>query len=89
MNEKIRDIIFPAKNPYEGFVHNENIDLTGWSEHPALWEYFIKVIINPSIVIEVGTYLGKTSTFWSQKIKAFGMNSQIICIDTWLGGLEL
>jgi hypothetical protein len=84
----IREIIFPANNPYEGFVHNDAMDLTGWSEFPGFWEYLIRVM-NPGVVIEVGTYLGKTSIFWGQKIKALGINSQIICIDTWLGGLEL
>lgn len=77
-----------AGDPYDGFAGNkEAVDLQGWgSDAPLLHQAVEKV--KPSLVIEVGTWKGKSAVTIAGWLKALNVPSVIICVDTWLGSTE-
>ena len=44
--------------------------------------------VNPSLIIEIGTYLGYSSICMGNTLKAKNLDFRIICVDTWLGSAE-
>ena len=44
--------------------------------------------LRPNIIIEVGSWEGGSATYMGEKVKALGLTTKIICIDTWLGAPE-
>ena len=76
-------------NPYEGFDHDSfSLKLEGWgSDH----EVFEKLILDkkPKLIFEVGTWLGASAIHMAKIIKENNLDCKIICIDTWLGALEM
>jgi cephalosporin hydroxylase len=60
------------------------VDLQGWgSEHQILNEAI--GVSNPSVIIEVGTWKGASAHNMLNICKTKGINTEIICVDTWLG----
>lgn len=59
---------------------------TWGSEHPWLHETIDRV--QPQVLIEVGSFLGRSAAHMAAKLKADGRDSAIICVDTWLGDDE-
>lgn len=76
------------KSPYQDFPLDEYPEqLEGWhSEHP-LFEQLIKTH-RPSLIIEVGTWLGGSALTCAQLLERESCDAAIICIDTWLGAQE-
>ncbi|MFD1703343.1 class I SAM-dependent methyltransferase [Methylopila henanensis] len=84
----VREIIYGENSPYEGFSKNPSrVDMQGWgSEHPV----FKKVIdaINPSLIIEVGTWKGGSALHMAKLVREKSLNAEIVCVDTWLGNWQ-
>lgn len=62
------------------------LDVQGWGGHQLL----LKVIeeLQPRLIIEVGTWKGRSAIAMADKLKDLGMATPIVCIDTWLGSRE-
>jgi predicted O-methyltransferase YrrM len=60
----------------------------GWgSDHPYFKQYI--ELVRPSLIVEVGTWLGGSAVHMGRLLRAAGLNdSCIICVDTWLGSSE-
>lgn len=71
----------------ESFIPTHSLDLQGWLEEPEFMEEIIR-IVKPGIIIEVGTWKGKSAIAMANKTRSLGLNSKIYCVDTWLGALE-
>ena len=72
-------------NPYEGFpVQDWPVYWgPGWdSEH----RYFHEAIdlLKPSIIVEVGTFMGSSARHMARWLAASKLDACIICVDTWL-----
>lgn len=93
----IRKLIH-AVDPYLGFdPYNRAVDLQGWGGHP---EFFERVVANTyesakchrhkrsMIIVEVGTWKGKSAIAMADACRRLGIEAQIICVDTWLGATE-
>jgi hypothetical protein len=68
---------FPAKKeePY------------GWdSTHP--WFAYCVSTVRPKLIVEVGTWLGASAVHMASLCKQHGIDTKIICVDTWLGASE-
>lgn len=77
----IRERLF-ERDPYEGFDLRDS-QLNGWnSRHPKLAE--LLQLISPSLVVEVGSWLGASALFMAEHTDA-----HILAIDTWLGAAEM
>lgn len=84
----IRDRLFGGHDIYKNFDFSESaVDMQGWaSDHPILpWAV---EAIRPKLIIEVGTWKGRSAINMAKKAMALGLSCEILCIDTWLGSPE-
>ena len=75
-------------SPYEGLdVEAYPADLQGWgSDHPLLREVITKC--RPTVIVEVGSWKGASAIHMASVCKELSLDTQIICVDTWLGSPE-
>src|SRR5690348_6651843 len=71
-------------DPWDGFDPAGWVDLTDkWdSHHPMFDEAVAK--LRPSVIVEVGAFLGCSSRHFANLLKAAGTDSVIVSVDTWL-----
>ncbi|MFT4176284.1 MAG: class I SAM-dependent methyltransferase [Luteolibacter sp.] len=86
------DLVRPlihARDPYLDFDWQTwPDDPSGWgSQSPAFAELVEK--IRPRRIIEVGTWKGGSALEMARHTVSLGLQTEIICIDTWLGALEM
>lgn len=77
-----------------GYNIYENFDLTrydhrlvGWNINEELFRSLIEQT-QPEIIIELGSWYGASAIAMGNIIKSLGLDTKIICIDTWLGSYE-
>jgi hypothetical protein len=78
-----------TESPYQDFKYKEyNLDLQGWVAKPDFLQNIVKNR-KPKLILEVGTFKGKSAILMAETLKALNLDSSgIICIDTWLGGRD-
>lgn len=77
----IRERLY-REDPYLNF-HIRDSNLNGWnSRHPKLSELIKET--KPELILEIGTWLGASALFMAENCDA-----HILCLDTWLGALEM
>jgi len=81
--------LFGLANPYERFRGNPNLQLKmhGWNGNLPFFETIITET-RPTTIIEIGSFLGKSATNMGRITKKLGIDTAILCIDTWLGSDE-
>jgi hypothetical protein len=82
--KQLIDSIHLGVNPYEGYPKEQwPVEHFGWgSTHP--WFKMLIEKIKPRIIIEVGTLLGASAIHMAETVKAAGLDSAILCVDTFL-----
>jgi hypothetical protein len=88
-------------NPYENFDYTKySFDVVPfwdkfWGKTPTndfsdCHPIFEKLIseIRPSLILEVGSYKGKSAIHMANLTKKYQLSAKVICIDTWLGSAE-
>ena len=76
------------KSPYEGFDPDTYpADLQGWGSDDPIFRDLIAVV-KPKIIVEVGTWKGASAIHMAQIARELGLDTKIICVDTWLGSPE-
>jgi len=85
---RIRPLLH-RQDPYHGFESAAwPDDASGWgSDSPAFAELIGKC--RPQRVIEVGTWKGGSALTIARELGKLGLDSEILCVDTWLGALEM
>lgn len=85
----------PIVNPYDGFDYTKfNFDVTSyWDRTNDLDNFgpiFEKLIsqFKPELILEVGTYKGRSAIHMANIIKKYQIQSKVVCIDTFLGSAE-
>lgn len=76
-------------DPYQGFDWQAwPEDRSGWgSDSPAFGELVAE--LKPTRIIEVGTWKGGSAITLAEHAGKNGLDPEIICVDTWLGALEM
>ena len=75
-------------SPYQDFnIDGYKLDLRGWGFNSPVFEILIKDN-RPKIIIEVGTWNGSSAITMAKYAQEHGLETTIICIDTWLGSPE-
>lgn len=79
-----------AVDPYAGFAYETiAFDDQGWGSRSAAFGNLV-ARIRPSLIIEVGTWKGGSAMEMARHLRRLGLtDSKILCIDTWLGALEM
>jgi hypothetical protein len=85
MATKIRSQLYPIDPyvnlnplPFDGFTWETSIDI--FVEYISL--------LRPQTIIEVGSFLGGSARIMAQLCKNLNLDTEIVCIDTWLGSVE-
>jgi hypothetical protein len=76
-------------DPYQDFDPTQwPDDASGWgSDSPAFGELIEAA--RPSRIIEVGTWKGGSALTMARQLDRLGLDCEILCVDTWLGALEM
>jgi hypothetical protein len=85
----IREQIFGYKNIYSEFIYDEkNLDLQGWGSVDKVFEYLLPKI-KPNLIIEIGSWKGRSAIHMAQLTKKYNSPAEILCIDTFLGSPQM
>lgn len=87
-DQRVRPLLH-KNDPYSGFDPSEwPDDASGWgSDSPAFGELVEE--IRPRRIIEVGTWKGGSALTLAGQLQRLGLDAEILCVDTWLGALEM
>jgi SAM-dependent methyltransferase len=76
-------------DPYQDFDPTEfPDDASGWGSDSSAFGELVEEI-RPRRIIEVGTWKGGSALTLADHLERLGLNGEILCIDTWLGALEM
>jgi hypothetical protein len=68
------------------------VDIHGWCDEPNFIRTFDSLVPSksspPLIIVEVGTWKGKSACMMASHLKSRLKKASIVCIDTWLGAPE-
>lgn len=84
----LRSFLHRGEDIYAGFMPDPcATDMQGWnSDHPILaWAI---ATLRPQLVIEVGTWKGRSAIAMARAMDAHGVDGEVLCVDTWLGSPE-
>ncbi|XP_068651235.1 uncharacterized protein [Aristolochia californica] len=90
VRQTILDRLFNSTSPYEDFppAHAQPLlrrkRIKGWGSNGPVFENLIRRV-QPRTIIEVGTFLGASAIHMATIAHAFGLRSQILCIDDFRG----
>jgi hypothetical protein len=68
----------------EHFYNN----IEGWFNFPEMYKTAINKFPTNSHFVEIGSWLGKSSSFMAVEIANSNKNIKFDCVDTWLGSTE-
>ena len=76
-------------DPYQDFdARPWPDDPSGWgSDSPAFGE--LVESLRPTRIIEVGSWKGGSALTLARHLERLGIEGEILCVDTWLGALEM
>jgi hypothetical protein len=74
-------------NIYEGIQPSGVDEVPGWNSRQPIFSELIREV-RPSVIIEVGTWLGASAIHMATECKAAELQTTIWCVDTWLGAEE-
>ncbi len=84
---KVRDRLFEI-SPYENFdPRSHPDDLQGWGSDDPVLAGAIQ-LLRPARVCEVGSWKGRSAIRMALAAKALHLDTEIVCVDTWLGSPE-
>lgn len=86
MRKKLLEIIGLDESIYSNFIATP--DHQGWSDDSTVFKEILETL-NPNLIIEVGSWKGSSAIELCKICKELGHNNtQILCVDTWLGSEE-
>jgi predicted O-methyltransferase YrrM len=86
--QKFSTTLYGAHDPYADFEAGKfPTDMQGWNSHHPFFEKIITGL-RPNRIIEVGTWKGGSAINMAKICASLGLETEIICIDTWLGASE-
>lgn len=75
-------------DPFAGFpIQDHAPDLQGWLDEKSILFDAIERL-RPVLIAEVGTWKGASAIAMAKHMDKLGLPGRIVCIDTWLGGVE-
>lgn len=75
-------------SPYEGFDPVPyQLDLQGWNSFSPVFGELVEAV-RPKLIVEVGTWKGASAIHMADLCRDRGLDTKIVCIDTWLGAVE-
>lgn len=87
--QQIKELLHGKLDVYENFDYKKYENTLSPGSMPAneILSSFVKSL-KPTIIIEIGSWLGWSAWGMAKQMKENGTEGVIVCIDTWMGGLE-
>lgn len=60
------------------------LDASAWNEHVPFGMFLIE-LLNPSILVELGTHVGVSYSAFCQAVRQLGLSTKCYAVDTWEG----
>ncbi len=60
-------------------------EIPGWFSYQSLYDFFVRQSSNDSIIVEIGSFLGKSTKYLVDKVKSSNKNIHVVAIDTFKG----
>lgn len=84
----MRRAIFQSHDPFEGIeIEGRQIEMYGWYYDHTIFRQIISQL-KPRRIIEVGSLYGASAIHMAKLTKEFGLTTEVLCIDTFLGSAE-
>ena len=84
---ELLDKIHRGTDPFEVMPESwqrDYVDYTDkWDSHHHWFDEAVAVY-QPSVIIEVGSFLGGSARHWAKLMQELGSGGQVVCVDTWL-----
>ena len=77
--------LFP-EDIYKDFVPMPE-SVTGWGGRAHVFGNLVRTL-KPKVIVEVGSWKGQSAITMAEACREIGLDSAIICVDTWLGSIE-
>jgi hypothetical protein len=87
MNKRELLAVLGLPDAFENFTPVEGTKLWGWNGDRPIFPALVQDI-KPKLVIEVGSWMGLSAANLAQSCQHLGLDTAVICIDTWLGSKE-
>jgi hypothetical protein len=58
-------------------------DIPGWFDFQSIYDQAVDEARDGDVLIEVGSYLGKSAAYMAQRIAGSGKKLDFCCVDTW------
>jgi cephalosporin hydroxylase len=87
MDKNIKNFVISLmrENPYENFdTENYTENISGWNYNHPIFERLVSEV-KPNLFLEIGTWFGASAIHMHNCALKRGLNTSILCIDTWLG----
>jgi predicted O-methyltransferase YrrM len=87
--QKIKQLLHGDLDVYENFDHLEYENTLSPGSMPA--NELLQAIVEqekPSLIVEVGSFLGWSAWGMSSKMKELNPDGVTICVDSWMGGAD-
>lgn len=77
-----------ATSPYDGFDPAlYPADLQGWGSDDPIFREVMEAV-RPRVIVEVGSWKGASAIHMARVAQELGLDTVIVCVDTWLGSPE-
>lgn len=86
MAQSVRTILFGDHDPYAG-LELLPVNEHGWNSGLAPYIDWVNEL-KPALVVEVGTWMGRSAINMAKHLKTMGHEFEIVCIDTFCGSVE-
>jgi glycosyltransferase involved in cell wall biosynthesis/predicted O-methyltransferase YrrM len=60
-------------------------EIFGWFSYKHLYDFFVEQSSNESIIVEIGSFFGKSTNYLLEKVKKSKKNINVVAIDTFQG----
>ena len=64
-------------------MEEKNKEIFGWFSYSHLYNFFVEQSSNDSIIVEIGSFFGKSTNYLLEKVKKSGKNIKVVAIDTF------
>ena len=76
-------------SPFAGVPDDPALtDLQGWGSSDSPVFAAVLSQLRPRTVVEVGAWKGRSAVHMAEVARSIGLDVFIVCVDTWLGGLD-
>ena len=82
----VRKLLF-SEDPYMNPMHVYPEDLQGWGSSEPIFQTLIERL-RPRLIVEVGSWKGASAIHMAGLCKRLGLQTEIVCVDTWLGNWQ-